>query len=1235
MPKINSGSGSRSLRTAVKFALSSASLMLIAPQFASAQAADDEIVEIQVTGSRIKNRDATSNSPIVTVDATAFESQTGQNVESYLNNLPNYNPATTPTTSEDDIQPTAINGVGIATISLRGFGANRSLVLLDGKRPVPASALMVTDVNIIPSAMLERVEIISGGASAVYGADAIGGVTNFILRKNFKGAEFKLHYGITEAGDGEEFTASGVLGTDFADGRGNITVAMEHYNREAALERNRDFYTKSWTDPNQPSDDLFLYGSSGYATGPDRAPSLPQYLAAGPTMPNAPNPVTMKALFPDSPANTNQYPFVSSRLPQQPPAGAQYRFGPQGQIWTGLVGGNLSKYESIYKGAAYSQEFAKLNNYDGSLEIPGLSMIQNLKYNDIEAYASAPQTRYSFFTAADFEFSENLKFFSRLNFAQSKTKTLLYPTVPISGWEARMSFNPTTDSPLNPALDWTDPDRVKAAVLNPSAYANPNFIPTGTKDPDGAGPLLGAQHPVPVEVAIMLMSRPDPAGQWLTEMFASKALGRRTTENTNTYFQLEAGLNFELPFKDWSGEFYWSHGETSSYNLSEGNLSLQRWRALVNQPDWGRNATLRPNQANTNPALGASNVNFGTVPATCTSGFYNSFFAGDVAPTKDCLDMVSAQLQGRSSNVQDIVELNLQGGLFNLPAGELRGSIGASWRDNATKYTPDILESNISFLDQVIGIYPSSYLDRSMTTKDVYGELLVPVISDVPMLKKVDLELGYRTSSYEFSDNTTTFKVLANVQINDALKIRAGYNRANRAPNMGELFLELQQIFTGSGGIFNDACGLRSNASYGAAGAAPDGQLTPAGPGGVPPAEPPPALAAGQTTAGALSTYLICQAQMGPTGVTNFYGLPVVTGGNPTVNFTNGGAADFGNAWRMQVGNPNLKSEKADTFSLGFVFSGAGVSDSAWLRGFTTSVDWWKIEITDAIQQYSPDYAGYLCYGTKIVTNAAEAAAQAATPDCQKVPREPTRGTALAKLTAFDNQAVIETSGIDVSMSWAVELRDIGIGIPGRFSITEQATFLDYYRTKASPIPIDVEIDWKGSLGPDLQGTNPGAYDYRLVTTLSYTLDKFSVNLGWRYLPSVVTAAKAYQNAVIANNKAVAGGAPGTMLSFTPSTEIPADAYSVFALSGSYEINENLSIRAGIDNLFDVEPSYTGKTYGVTLAETTGRCAATGSVPGCVNPQQPTLARSGTGTGSKAYNDILGRRFFVGLKASF
>ena len=183
----------------------------------------------------------------------AFETQTGLNIESYLNQLPKFNPAATPTTRQGDVQITPVNSVGIASISLRGFGPNRSLVLVDGHRPVPINALMVTDINGIPSALIERVEIISGGASAVYGADAIGGVTNFILRDDFEGFEVDAQYGTTEAGDGEESRVSAVFGANFADGRGNVTMGVEVYDREPVLEIDRDVYTDRCADPMPPA----------------------------------------------------------------------------------------------------------------------------------------------------------------------------------------------------------------------------------------------------------------------------------------------------------------------------------------------------------------------------------------------------------------------------------------------------------------------------------------------------------------------------------------------------------------------------------------------------------------------------------------------------------------------------------------------------------------------------------------------------------------------------------------------------------------------------------------------------------------------------------------------------------------------------------------------------------------------------------------------------------------------
>ncbi|MDR2216325.1 MAG: TonB-dependent receptor, partial [Nevskiaceae bacterium] len=142
------------------------------------------------------------------------------------------------------------NTPGISSVNLRGLGDNRNLVLIDGRRGQPANATLVVDVNSIPAAAIESVEIISGGASATYGADAIAGVVNFKLKNNFQGVSLDAQTSITQEGDGAETRISALIGGNFGDGRGNAMVGLELARREAVLQRDRQFYVEGWEDPN-------------------------------------------------------------------------------------------------------------------------------------------------------------------------------------------------------------------------------------------------------------------------------------------------------------------------------------------------------------------------------------------------------------------------------------------------------------------------------------------------------------------------------------------------------------------------------------------------------------------------------------------------------------------------------------------------------------------------------------------------------------------------------------------------------------------------------------------------------------------------------------------------------------------------------------------------------------------------------------------------------------------------
>ncbi len=1151
----------------------------------SVYAQDEELEEIVVTGSRIVRRDLDSNSPITTVDRADFETQTGLNIESYLNQLPEYNPANSPTTTQGDVQITPVNSVGIASISLRGFGPNRSLVLVNGKRPTPINALMVTDVNGVPSALVERVETITGGASAVYGADAIGGVTNFILRDDFEGFEIDTQYGVQDASDGEEYRIAAIMGGNFADGRGNVVMGLENYNRAGAYQRNRDPYTDFWQDPQTAGSFFFLQGVN----------------SGGFIAPNMPSKNALNALY----GGQNPLAWFQAFSPNIP----NMNFNPDGTVFVSgnAVGESRAK---IPTSALDYQKRVVNNNQDAS----GQTTNEVLKWNNTQAFAAAPQERWSFFASGKFDLTDRVTAFARTTFAESQTETILFGTNAIGGWETHIGYNPTTDSPIDPTLDYSDPAVLNAVAANPGAFPNPSFIPTGA---------AGAQFPVPAEFALMLNARPDPAGRWQPNWNPNFSLPPRSTYNTNEVWQFEAGLDIELPVKDWTAELYYSHGQSATYNNAEGNLSLARYRTVTNYPDYGRGASGTGNQfyavgTNINDAEIIPTIRpaFGAGDFTCESGFYDTFFGGDQPLSQDCFDAVNATLQTRTQNQQDIIEINVQGSLIELPAGEARFAAGYQDRDNEAQFIPDNVQSSFSFQDQVVGVYPTGYLDASTSVKDYYVEALVPVIADVPGIQMLELELGARYSDYNEVDEETTWKALANWQINDWARVRGGFNRATRAPNLGELFLNPQEVFTG-GGNFGDPCSPRANAPYGA------GANSFAGDPILGDNEQPPELAAGQTQAGADSAYLICEALMGGPG--SFATQQYYYNGDDVSNQGGGG----GFAWVLQQGNRTLQSETADTWTAGAVIRSP--FDNAWARGLNLSLDYYNVEITDAILLNSIDQSAFGCFGAVQVSSPAEAATQAASAACQLVPRDQRNGNALNTLLSYSNNATIETSGLDVGVNWFGDLNEL-FGLTGNLGLSLNATFLNEYVTKQSAAAFDVETDWKGSLGPNLQGTNGGSYDYRLFGNISYMRDNWSVTLRWRHLPGVYSAGYAQQSAIIENNARVSGGGQGLILSYTPTTEIETDSYNIFDLAANYTINETFTLRAGITNLFDEEPPNVGSSAGFPVGtDLQGQCGA--NAPGCQNPNGFSLP--GIGGFNGGYYDTLGRRMFIGLKASF
>ncbi|MEM7730204.1 MAG: TonB-dependent receptor plug domain-containing protein, partial [Pseudomonadota bacterium] len=203
--------------------------------------------EIVVTGSRLETAASDSPAPVSVIDPADLTVTTGSiSIGDQLAELPQFSPSSTRAAS---VSPTGGNSsTGLNLLDLRGIGASRTLVLQNGRRHVSSSQdTAQPDVNTIPAALLERVEVLTGGASSVYGADAIAGVVNFVLRDDFEGLEVAGRGGVSDEGDAETFTFSLTGGRNFDGGRGNVAANFEYSTSEILRYSERDFAARETT----------------------------------------------------------------------------------------------------------------------------------------------------------------------------------------------------------------------------------------------------------------------------------------------------------------------------------------------------------------------------------------------------------------------------------------------------------------------------------------------------------------------------------------------------------------------------------------------------------------------------------------------------------------------------------------------------------------------------------------------------------------------------------------------------------------------------------------------------------------------------------------------------------------------------------------------------------------------------------------------------------------------------
>ncbi len=1052
---------------------------------------EQELAEVTVTGSRIARRDYESQSPIVTVQAEAFEDRSSVGIESTLNQLPQFQPAGTgQNTAGGDAAtpfPSPTAAPGAATVNLRGLGTNRSLVLVDGRRVQPVNGNLVVDLNTIPAAAIQSVEVITGGAAAVYGADAISGVVNLILKQDFEGAQLEGQYGITQRGDGQESQFSALFGGSLNESRGHVMFGASYARRETIASSNRAWIRKGWSDPGTAG------GGAGTAGGLSQFEcQAPGFFSTG----NCPAPGTFDLAL----------------------GATQYGIDQNGNVFD--VNDPLNPAHP-YTGPLGGDSGFRINP-NGSLG-----------YNDQQSGTlSLPLQRWSIFGSTNYDLNDSIEMFADSRFSQSFVSATGGHVSLWNIWSIQMPYSQQYD----------DPD-------------SPDF---------GLGPVGTAHHPVPAALADLLNARVslDPTFDPLTAPWQYNGnvdyLPAYRTDTTSNVFQITGGLRGRLPIRDWSWEVYGTHGKSSvNARLPESFLSWPKVQQLMEQDQYGTGWI--------NPAIIAA-------AGRCTSGLPIFNADGSVNNTdsvsRDCADYMTLRMNNVSTVKQDVMEATMQGTLADLWAGPLQVAAGLSYRRDDFNFTPDAAyNANQDDANVVNNIALPLAVDGLTKVKEFFVEAAIPVVSGLPFVKKLELDPGIRFSDYQPGSKVDTWKALADWQVSDYVRFRGGFQHANRAPNITELFMP-----TGAASIAIaiDACGNWATS-------------------------PSWANVAGNPNR--LNLQKACQFLMTRDGAPAALYVPGEASAD-NYNFTVFGPA--ANAFpfdlAVQGGNPNLKSERADTLTIGGVFRSP--LENPALHRLTLSVDWYKIDLKGAIdipdqitvyQQCLDGQYNSLIASTDPGVTGAQIVAN--NPYCALIQREFTAQFPYAAdrryRAQYVNQGGIKTRGIDVQVDWGTELNALGLeSVPGGVNFNVQYNHLN--RFSRAPFPGGEFVDEGGTWAG-------GNYNFRnrWLTTAAYNLAAFSVGLRWQHLPGL--------------------NPPAGL-----ETSVPLKSHNQLDLYSRYQVKGGLELRAGIDNLLNADP----EAFGATLL---------------TNPDgSRNDADSNNAMGSSSIvHDTFGRRFYLGARMHF
>ena len=999
---------------------------------------------IVVTGSRIPKPNFDTVQPSTVLSSQAIEQRGFVNAADALNELPQFGiPGSSPVGAAQG----GAFGSGQSFVNFLGLGSQRTLVLINGRRFISSNTSSIfgptnpgeqVDLGQINSKLIDRIETLAIGGAPIYGSDAIAGTINIILKHDYQGIDVDGQYGFADEGSfrgnsvgygnghAPNWRVRALAGTNFGDGRGNVTVSAE-YNKGGGL---------TYNDRAVTAQSLF-YGrcNAGSQSTQCLYPDGPRVIATTTTG----VPLVGGAFgldFAISPGQANSDNFFGAPFSTGVPGldrGTDVMFDAAGNLIPFNYGTNPGGPTNPTFFTSGSNGFAYI--YDTSQEL-------------------TDTLRYNVNLLTHYDLTDDVRLFGEFWYGRSKNTNLVTQPEYNSG-----IFGSAGQPAGSLILSVNNPFLTPAARTQIIDAINNNPL-SDQNCPFGPGP---ASNP-----------RPCPATQ--NYFYLSRAnldLYNGRASFTDDIFRVVGGVNgkFDAFAGKWNWEAVLNWGRSYAVGR-QTDINVQNFNNAV-----GMVTTDNPGGA---PCLaGLANSPFPTISSSCAP--LNLFGTGHVTPA--ALDYILSRVRNISENRQFVFTADVGGPLFKLPGGDLSVVVGVEHRGESTNNVPSAMyrgpdpdptvdaDSNGNPADDIISysqFAPIPIITGHFHTNEIFGELdgdLVSPSNNIPFIYRLDFQAAARYVKHSVAGGDVTWTAGSRWSPVRDISFRGNFTHAIRSPSIQEAFIPTSTFF----GFATDPCDA-ININNGPNPAARQANCTAAG---IPP---------------------------------GFH--------------SNAADASF---LQATGGNPNLKNEKSNAWSVG------GVLTPRFIPGLNVSVDYISVKLKDAIAAFS---------ATNVLNSCYDAPSTSGNPFCSLFTRNVSHQITFVS-TSFFNASVLQYRGIVAAWDWKA-----------------RTPFLGARST----------LDWSGSYQHLKTLTTvavPGSAPTHTAGSLGYPLDSFSTTLNYVNGPLSLFTNVNYTGPVNQFNDEAANFHEHNRIS----------SFTFVNGGGSFEFGR-FRIFADVDNIFNVKPPF-------------------------------------------------------------